>query len=707
MNSQKEDVLHKLEFKKIIKNSPKNNFEECLNPPSFSESFFLVNSIIQYNDLKEVKQDQLNQFLVENCEKWMETQESTQYLSYQKKQQLRRKLSQFSVLIQILFFMKYMIDFLNVILNLFCGIYIPYLKLIEDYENINNALYSLIFFHLLIIFIQNLYSYIQIFKTSNKQNQQRFNLLNEITLKNLTTISILLIYIIENVSQILLITSFYYFYMGYKRIEIFTILLIIKRRKLYKTLAIYKVIVYYIYFLHIFSCFLENSTYNQDFLQKYKESLIININFITFQANYFVQDSTLKFEVIFNQIIALILILYTIDVLIQIRSNDGYIVNQIQFDVHVLQYYIWNHKGQILKKLKLYQQISNKELSLKQFTQQEIIKKIYQSILKDNLKVLKIFSKQFTINLSQKLKSIRKSKDKLKLDKYGLYLILEGTGYLIFENSLKSQKEIESKQLTFGLINCFQKNISEVELEMEDHFLLLYISSEDFYQSLTINQDFESFHLIKNKIIFEGETNLIDYRCWICNGFHQERRCSILKVQLNFTNKNENNFRSNFIKRYKNRRQRAFKTYRLYKQNESATIDQSNSSSSDSEEQFEIYPDDGSGSQKLTEKNIIVTSKGNIQIPAIQKDGYVEYITDKLYEQLRNSHKNIQLQPSIHTSSQQIAEMFRPDFRSIPLNSSQYKFQELLSVDDFDCVKEYAYFYPEFNISYIISLIQN
>lgn len=29
-------VLHKTEFEKIIRNSPKTNFEECINPPSFS-----------------------------------------------------------------------------------------------------------------------------------------------------------------------------------------------------------------------------------------------------------------------------------------------------------------------------------------------------------------------------------------------------------------------------------------------------------------------------------------------------------------------------------------------------------------------------------------------------------------------------------------------------------------------------------------------
>ncbi|CAD8207562.1 unnamed protein product [Paramecium octaurelia] len=707
MNSSKEDVLHKLEFKKIIKNSPKSNPEECLNPPSFSESFFLVNSIISYDNLKEAKQDQINQFLVENCEKWVETSESTQCIPHSRKKQLRKKLSQFSVLIQILLLMKYSIDFLNTIFNLFCGIYIPFLQLREEYENISNTLYILVFFHLLIIFIQNLYSYIQILKTSNTHNEQKFSLLNQITLKNLTVISFLLIYIIENVSQILLIVSFYYFYIGYQKIEIFTLLLIIKRRKFYKTLAISKVIIYYIYFLHLFSCFFELSTESGDFFQKYKESLIININFITFQANYQVQDSTMNFEVMINQIIALLLMLYTIDVLMRIRSNNGQIENQIQFDVYVLQYYIWNHKGQILKKLKLYQQISNKELTQKQLAQQEIIKKIYQSILKDNLKVLNIFSKQFTINLSQKLKSIKKSKEKIKLDRYGLYLILEGKGYLRLGNQFKGQKEIDSKQFQFGLINCFQSNISDVELELEDHFLLLYVSSEDFSQSLTLSQDFESFHLIKHKIIFEGETNLIEYRCWICNGYHQERRCSVIKIQMSFTIQNENNARSNLKKRILSKSQKAYKTYRLCKQNDSATVDQSDSSSSDSKDEFEVYADEGSGSQKVTDKNIILTSKGNIQIPTIQKDGYVEYITDKLYEQLRSSHKNIQLQPSIYTSSQQIAQIIQPDFRSIPLNSSQYKFQELLSVDDCDCVKEYAYFYPEYNISYIISLIQN
>ena len=70
-------VLHKLEFKKIMKNSPKNNLEECLNPPSFNESFFLVNSFISDNNLKEIKQHQINKFILNNCEKWLETIEST------------------------------------------------------------------------------------------------------------------------------------------------------------------------------------------------------------------------------------------------------------------------------------------------------------------------------------------------------------------------------------------------------------------------------------------------------------------------------------------------------------------------------------------------------------------------------------------------------------------------------------------------------
>lgn len=37
-------VLHKKKFTKITKNSPISNQEECLEPPSFFESFFLDNS---------------------------------------------------------------------------------------------------------------------------------------------------------------------------------------------------------------------------------------------------------------------------------------------------------------------------------------------------------------------------------------------------------------------------------------------------------------------------------------------------------------------------------------------------------------------------------------------------------------------------------------------------------------------------------------
>ncbi|CAD8085002.1 unnamed protein product [Paramecium primaurelia] len=701
MDSHKEDVLHKLKFNKIIKNSPKTNFEECLNPPSFDESFFLVKPIILENNQIEIKQEQINQFLLENCEKWIETQVSTKYPAPLKQKQIIRKLSQFSVFIQILIFMKYLIDIFNILLNLFCGLYIPYLKLIESNEKIRNILYFLIFFHFFTILIQNIFSYLQIIKTKRQSCEEKFRFLNEITLKNLTIISFILIYIVENVNLILQIISLYYFSLGYKMIEISTILLIIQRKKFYKTLAIFKVIVYYIYFLHLFSSFFQNTNCDGDFRMKYQESLIININFLTFQANYNVQDSTMNFEVIINQIMALIIMFYTINVIIQIRSKDDCIQNQIKFDVYVLQYYIWHHKGQIFKKLKFYSQISNREFTKQQLAQQDIIKKIYQQIMKDNLKVLEIFSKQFNINLSSKVKSIRRTKDKIKEDKYGLYLILKGQGNLSFATKFNYKKVIESKQFVFGLINCFQKNISEVELELDNQFLLLYIKPEDFYSSLTVGQDFESFHMIKNKIVFEGETSLIDYRCWICNQFHSERKCKILKLEITSNMLNEQNIRMKFNKRFKKKRQRAFKTYMIYKQNDDATIDQSESSVSDSCDQFEIHADDGSGSQKFTDKNLIVTS-------TIQKDGYTaDYIPDKLYEQLKSSHRNIQLQPSIQTSSQQIGEMLRSEIRSIPLHSSQFKFQDLLSVDDIDCLKEYVYFYPEFNISYIISLFQN
>lgn len=50
-------------------------------------------------------------------------------------------------------------------------------------------------------------------------------------------------------------------------------------------------------------------------------------------------------------------------------------------------------------------------------------------------------------------------------------------------------------------------------------------------------------------------------------------------------------------------------------------------------------------------------------------------------------------------------ELLRQDYRSFPLCASVYKFQDILGVDDIDVVKEYAYFYPEFNISYIISML--
>ncbi|CAD8117591.1 unnamed protein product [Paramecium sonneborni] len=706
MNSHKEDVLHKLEFKKIIKNSPKSNIEEFLNPPSFSESFFLANSFVSDNNLKETKQQKINQLILENCEKWLETIESASSSAYFKKKQLRNNLSTFSVFISRLFFIKYLIDFLNILLNIFFGLQIPFVYLIEDYENIKHQLYFLLFCHLINIIIQNFYS--KIIRTRKIDQKQKFNFLNESTLKNLSIIFLILIYTIVNISLLLLMISFYYFYMGYKKIEIFVLLLIIQKRKFYKLLAILKAFIYYCYLLHLFSCFFENTSCDGDFLKKYQESLIININFLTFQSNYYFQDSQLSFEIILNKIIALILMFYTIDILIKIRSIDGEIEKQIKFDVYVLQYYMWHHKGQILKKIQYYSQISNKELKYEQLGQKEIIRKIYQQILKDNLGVLKIFSKQFMINLSQKVKSIRKQKNQFREDKHGLYLILEGKGNLSFESNFKVYKEINTKEYTFGLINCFYKNISEVQLEMDNNFLLLYINSEDFYSCLTLSKDFELFHLIKNKIIFEGDTSMIDYRCWICNGQHQERRCQILKIEINIEIINEQNMRSNFKNRFNKKRYYAYRTYLLHKQNESHTIDQSESSSSDSEEQFERYADEGSGSQRVSDKNYIVqSSKGNIQIPAIQKDVLTDHIPDKLYEQLKSSHRNIQLQPSINTCSQQQGEMLRSDFRSIPLYPSQYKFQELLSVDDLDSVKEYVYYYPEFNISNIISILNN
>ncbi|CAK57831.1 unnamed protein product (macronuclear) [Paramecium tetraurelia] len=703
MRSHNEDVLHKLEFKKIIKNSPKTNFEECINPPSLDESYLLVKSNLLDLNFKENKeQQQINQYLIENCEKWIETQESPQQPASLKQKFIKEKFSPFSQLIKILIFLKYLIDFFSILLNIFCGICIPFLNLIEDYENIRNTLYFLISFHFFTIIIQNQFSYLQLIKTKQPFCEQKFCFLNEITLKNLAIIILMLIYLLEKVDLVLEIISLYYFNLGYKMVEIFTICLIIQRKKFYRTLGIQKAIVYYIYFLHLFTSFFQNSKGDGDFLLKYQESLIININFLTFQANYTVQDSTQNFDVIINQITALLLMFYAINNLIQIQSYQGCIQNQIKFDIHVLQFYFWHHKGQILKKLRLYSEISNREINKEQLAQKAIIKKIYLQILKDNLKVLELFSKQFKICLSSKVQSIRRNKEKLKKDKNGLYLILKGKGYQNLRRIFKCQKQIESEKRYYGLINCFQKNISEVELELDDHFLLLYIKQEDFYSSLTLEQDIESYHLIKNKIIFEGETSLLDYRCLICNQFHLEGRCKVIKLEVNLNLLNELNIRMKFKNRLMKKRQRAFKTYvkfnlnniqAIHKQNGDATIDWSESSANDSCDQFEIHPEDGSTSQKFTDKNS-VTSKGN--------DGFADF--NKLYEKFRNCHT--QQQASNH-SSQYMGEMIRSDFRSIPLQSSQYKFQEILAVDDIDSLKEYAYFYPEFNISYIIKLFEN
>ena len=41
------------------------------------------------------------------------------------------------------------------------------------------------------------------------------------------------------------------------------------------------------------------------------------------------------------------------------------------------------------------------------------------------------------VNLSKKVKSIMRTRDKLKEDKYGLYVILEGKGYLKFLPNFK------------------------------------------------------------------------------------------------------------------------------------------------------------------------------------------------------------------------------------------------------------------------------
>ncbi|CAD8184447.1 unnamed protein product [Paramecium octaurelia] len=695
MRSHNEDVLHKLDFEKIIKNPPKTNIEECLNPPSLDDSSSLVKSNLFDLNLKEItQQQQINQFLIENCEKWIETQESTQQPASLKQKYIKEKFSPFSQLIKILVFLKYLIDFFSILLNIFCGLCIPLLNLIEDYENIRITLYFLIAFHFFTIIIQNQFSYLQLIKTKRSLCEQKFCFLNEITLKNIAVIILILIYLIEKVDLVLEIISLYYFNQAYNMIEIFTILLIIQRKKCYKTLSIQKAIVYYIYFLHLFSSFFQKSKCDGNFLLKYQQSLNININFLTFQSNYDLQDSTQNFDVIVNQLMALLLMFYAINNLISIKSNQGYIQNQIKFDVHVLQYYFWHHKGQILKKLQRYSQISNREIKKAQLPQQAIINKIYFQILKDNLKVLALFSKQFKISLSQKVQSIRRNKEKPIEGKNGLYLILKGKGYQNLRTKFKCQQQIESKQPLFGLINCFQKNISDVELELDDHFLLLYIKQEDFQSSLSLNQDIESFHLIKNKIIFEGETSLLDYRCLICNQYHLERRCKVLKLEVDPRVLNEQNIRMNFKKRLMKKRQKAFKTYAIHKQNKD-TIDWSESSVNDSCEQFEIHPEDGSTSQKVTDKMCnSITSKGN--------DGFADF--NKLYEKFRNNHT--QQQASIH-SSQYIGEMIRSDFRSIPLQSSQYKFQDIQTVDDIDCLKEYTYFYPEFNIGYIISLFEN
>ncbi|CAD8198209.1 unnamed protein product [Paramecium octaurelia] len=714
MNSQLDDgsknslliVLHKKKFAKIAKNSPKSNQDECLEPPSFFESFYIDNSGSSSKLQTPNVYDQINQILFENGNRWDEVygpRKEQQAFSQNRK----KKIQEIQSASQIALLINCLLTLWNNIFKALLSLLLPHLILFEEDERINHLYYFLLFYILIITLTYILCQFIQIKQKEKFSAIYKFKLIDDFIITNILLIGLLLILITSNTQVIVIILSFYFFYEGYNQIEKFFRLLIITKKKYFNYLAISKIIVYYLYLIHLFTCFL----YSNDFQLRYRDSLFININFFTFQANYYVIESYSDLTMIFSQIVGLIMLFNSIDVIIQIRLKKVELLNRPKIDVHILHYYIWHHKGNLLEKLKMVTQLNNNSQLTKQMGQ-NAVKIINQQIMEDYLEISHIFTKQFIINLSEKIKVLRKSKEIDFNKNRGLYLILKGQGLISFKKEGLRQYQQIMIDKVFGLIDCFQKNISDIKIKLNNNFLVLFIKEEDFKICLNTNQDIETFHMIKNRILFEGDTSYVNYRCLICRGFHLMRKCQVQKdiYKLILKDYFQQNKRSQVQRRVK-REPQAFKIYlKKIKQQISVTVRseiESNESSSHNE-QLQVYQDEPTESQKFLDRNIIIgQSKGTITIPTISKECYGDFISDKiLLEQMKSSHKQGSIQPSIQPGSQQFWDGFKTDYRSQQLYPSTFKFQDIVSSDDLDTIQEYVYFHPEFNISSIISILE-
>ncbi|CAD8108114.1 unnamed protein product [Paramecium sonneborni] len=714
MNSQIDDgskfqiiiVLHKTQFTKIAKNSPKFNQEECLEPPSFFESFFLDQSGQSSKQQKNNIQNHINQFQYQNCNQLAKQNISNCKNNKQIKNQNIKCAS------QIAFFINCILTLLNNIFNAFFAILFPYIVLLEGNEKNINICYFLLFYIFIISLIYTVCLCIQIKKQEHQSTVCILDLINYFTIINIFLIGLLLIFIILNIKILAIILSFYFFCEGYNQIDMFFKLLVIQKKKLFNYLAIFKIIIYYIYLLHLLTCLI----YSEDFQLSYIDSLQININFFTFQANYYAIESNFNISVMFSQIVGLIMLLKTIDIIIQIRLDKVEMYIRPKINLHILHYYIWKHQGNIIDKLKNFSQLANSGI-IKEKMIQKIMKSIFQQIIEDYLEISQIFTKEFTINLSERIKVFRKMKEIDMNINCGLIIVLRGQGLISYKKEGLKLNEQNMIEKVFGLIDCFQQNVSDQKITFNDDFLVLYVSEEDFKCCLNSSQDIEIYHMIKNRIQFEGDTSFVNYRCLICQGYHLMMRCQIQKdfQDLILMNYNEQNDRIKW-ERSKKRRSYAHEIHRKKNKqqqqinvtlNSESDVSENNSSS----EKLQIYLDELSENLKFSEKNIIAgNSKGIINLPTIQKiskEVLGDFISEKiLLDQIKQNYQRTSLQQSlIQPGSQQIGDCFKTDIRSQQLYPSIYKFQDILAIDDIDTIREYVYFYPEFNINYIISLL--
>ncbi|CAK94589.1 unnamed protein product (macronuclear) [Paramecium tetraurelia] len=714
MNSQLDDgsktslliVLHKKKFTKIDKNSPKSYQDECLEPPSFFESFYLNNSGSSSKQYTPNAYDQINQYLFENFNRWDEVygpRKEQQAISQNKKKKNQeiQSASHIALLINCLLILW------NNIFKALLSVLFPHLILFEEDESINHLSYFLLFYILIVTLTYILCQFIQMKHKENLSAIYKFKLIDDFIITNILLVGLLLIQITLNTQIIVIILSLYFFNDGYNQIEKFFKLLIITKKKCFNYLAISKIIIYYLYLIHLFACVL----YQNDFQLSYRDSLFININFFTFQANYHVSESSSDLTMIFSQIVGLIMLFNSIDVIIQIRLKKIELLNRPKIDVHILHYYIWHHKGNLLEKLKMVTQLNNNSQLTKQIGQ-NAMRIIFQQIMEDYLEISHIFTKQFVINLSEKIKVFRKTKEIDFNKNRGLYLILRGQVLISFKKEGLRQYQQIMIDKVFGLIDCFQKNISDIKIKLNNNFLVLFIKEEDFKQCLNLNQDLETFHMIKNRILFEGDTSYVNYRCLICRGFHLMRKCQVQQdiYKLILKDYFQQNKRIKVQRRAKKDPQ-AFKIYQIkIKKQISVTVRseiESNESSS-IYEQLPVLQDEPTESSKFFDRNMINgQSKGTITIPTISKECYGDFISDKiLLEQMKSCHKQASLQPSIQPGSQQFWDGLRTDYRSQQLSPSTFKFQDIVIADDIDTIQEYVYFHPEFNISSIISILE-